>query len=240
MDEASEVLRRQASQLRARVYSIPWYSFWSFMRLVRERAEIEEASAELIGLSNSVHRSDPNLGIQNYRRREKIEELLGIRGSTEQKESQPINSRMLSHGVLLFFFSLVLLAVKQPSTPVIFGFELFTFPIWSYTALGIIAVVISLLFMIAVFWNWLRDRLENFLKERQGSRWGAIIEYLYFVVFWLVYTVSWLKGLSFIPTDEFIFDVVFCFGFIWFLIIPVAFLIIPITHKIKARRQRRK
>lgn len=96
MDEASEVLRRQAAQLRARAHSIPGYVFWVFTGLVREKAEIKEASAELIGLSNSVHRSEPNLGIQNYRRQEKIEELLGIRGSTERKESQPINSRMLS------------------------------------------------------------------------------------------------------------------------------------------------
>ncbi len=85
MDEASEALRRQASQLRARAHSVPWYSFWSFMGLVRKKAKIEEASAELIGLSNSVHRSDPNLGVQNYRRRERIEELLGIRSGEKQK-----------------------------------------------------------------------------------------------------------------------------------------------------------
>lgn len=239
MDEASEVLRRQASQLRARVYSIPWYSLWAFTGFVRGKKKIEEASAELIGLSNSVHRSEPNLGIQNYKRREKIEELLGIQSGKKQKSSQPINRHILSDGILLFLFSLILFGVK-PSTLVIFGFEIFTFPIWSYMALGIIALALSISFMVAVFWKQLAARMEGVLEERVRSRWQAFIQYLYFIVFLLVYTVSWLKGLSFIPAEEFIFDVVLWFGFIWLLVILVAFLIIPITHRIKVRRQRRK
>ena len=221
MDEASETLRRQASQLRARAHSILGYQFWVFIKLVPQTTNIQESSAELIGLSNSVHRSEPNLGIQNYRRREKIEALLGIRESTKRKENQSINSRMLSHGVLLFFFSLILLAV-QPRTLVLFGFEIFTFPIWFYTALGIIALTVSVSFMIAIFWKWLAVRLENFLEVRPPSHWQYSIQYLYWVVFWLVYTVGWLKGLSSIPAQGSTFEIAFWFGFVWFLIIPIA------------------
>ena len=107
-------------------------------------------------------------------------------------------------------------------------------------ALGIIALALSISFMVAVFWKQLAARMEGVLEERARSRWQAFIQYLYFVVFWLVYTVGWLKGLSAIPAERFIFGVVFWFGFIWFLVIPVAFLIIPITHRIKVRRQWRK
>jgi len=220
MDEASEVLRRQASQLRARIYSIPWYSLWAFMGFVRGKKKIEEASAELIGLSNSVHRSEPNLGIQNYKRREKIEELLGIQSGKKQKSSQPINRHILSDGILLFLFSLILFGVK-PSTLVIFGFEIFAFPIWSYMALGIIALALSISFMVAIFWKQLAARMESVLEERSRSHWQAFIQYLYFVVFWLVYIVSWLKGLSAIPAEQFIFSVAFGIGFIWFFVIPI-------------------
>jgi len=88
MDEASEVLRRQAAQLRARAHSVPLYSLWSLMKLVRKRTDIEEASRELIGLSNSIHRSEPNLGIENHRMREKIEELLDIQSKGEKKDKR--------------------------------------------------------------------------------------------------------------------------------------------------------
>ena len=85
VDDTSEVLRRQASQLMAKVHLISWYSFWAFTRLVRKKTEIEEAHTELIGLSNSVHRSEPDLGIRNFERRKKVEELLGIQGSRKRK-----------------------------------------------------------------------------------------------------------------------------------------------------------
>lgn len=79
MDDTSKVLRRRASQLMARVHLISWYSFWAFTRLVRKKTEIEDAHKELIGLSNSIHRSEPRLGIENDERRRKIEKLLGIK-----------------------------------------------------------------------------------------------------------------------------------------------------------------
>lgn len=220
-DEAGETLRRQASQLRARVYSIPWYSLWAFMGLVREKTEIEEASAELIGLSNSVH-GGPGISVtQNIKMERRIKELLGIRGSRNQKQGQSINRHALSDGILLFLFSLILLGLKQ-STLVLFGFEIFTFPIWLYTAFGVIALAMSVSFMIAVFWKRLAVILESFLEERPRSRWQGGIKWLYWVIFWFVYLIGWLKGLSSIPTEVFAFKAAFWIGFVWFLIIPIA------------------
>lgn len=223
MDEASEVLRRRASQLRARAHSIPWYSLWSIMKLVRKRAEIEEASGELIAISNSIHRSDPNLGIENHRRREKIEELLGIRSSEKPKQVQKINGVMLSHGIMLFFFGIILLGF-QGGELVLFGFDIPTFPIEFYRALGIIAVLASLLFIVAQFCKQLATRIEKFLEERPRSRWQGVIKWLFWVIFWLVYVVGWLKGLSSIPGESFAFSLVFYIGFVWFLIIGIVFL----------------
>lgn len=234
-DEAAETLRRQASQLRARAYSIPWYSLWAFMRLVGEKAKIEEASSELIGLSNSVHGGPGVSVMQNIRMERRIKELLAIQSSKKQKQGQPINSRMLSHGILLFFFGLILLAVKQQSTPVIFGFEIPTFPLGFYRAFGVVAIVMSVLFMIAVFQKRLAAKLEKFLEERPRSRWQGGIQWLFWVVLLFVYMVGWLKGFSSIPVEGFAYWVAVCIGFVWFCI----FCIIPIVW-FKVIFQRRK
>jgi len=289
MDKASEILRRQASQLRARAHSIPWYSLWSLMKLVRKRAETEKASGELIGLSNSIHRSEPNLGVENHRRREKIEELLGIRGSEKRKQDQTINWHIMSDGVLLFIFGLLLLAVKEvsetptwglipilgliPPPPVFFSialriiliaislilmiailwrwqaykranslkgrlkkakyliiFSLFLLPfiicilfvLWLipplpvcvYTALGIFAVLISLVFIVAVFCERLASKLEKILTSQ--------FSYIYWVIFLTVFLIGFAQGLSHIPLEGFGYWVAFCVGFVWFLFIPFA------------------
>jgi len=74
-DEASEALRHQAGQLKARAYEITWYPLWELLKIVRKKTEIEEASAELIALSNSVHSGQPR---ENSEKREMVEKLLGI------------------------------------------------------------------------------------------------------------------------------------------------------------------
>lgn len=224
MDEASETLRHQASQLRAREYSVPWYSLWSFMGLVREKAKIEEASAELIGLSNSVHRSEPNLGIQNYRRQEKIKELLGIKSSATQSESQSVNKYTLSWGIIFFLFGLIMWGVQNGPSTVVLGLEIPTFSLEFYRAFGIVATLISVLFVIATFQKQLATKLVKFLEERARSRWQGAIQWLFWVVFWLVYIVGWLKGFSSISVDGFFNWVAFWMGFILFWIIPIVWL----------------
>jgi hypothetical protein len=77
MDEASSVLRRQAAQLRARAETVPWYRLWELLHVVPGRANIAEASAGLIGLSNIVYESGAPLVSVRYRNT--IVEALGIK-----------------------------------------------------------------------------------------------------------------------------------------------------------------
>jgi len=79
MDEASKVLRQQASQLRVTTHSIRLYRLWQFLGIVPKRADVIEASRNLIGLSNSIHQGDPMV---NYNKRKKIEKWLRIKTDT--------------------------------------------------------------------------------------------------------------------------------------------------------------
>ena len=72
-DEASETLRRQASQLRATAWTLRWYGLWRFFDLVPSKENVTKASTNLIGLSNSMHRED-----DSTKRREEIRELLHL------------------------------------------------------------------------------------------------------------------------------------------------------------------
>ena len=78
--QAHDILRRHASQLRARADAIPWYNFWASMKLIREKKEVDEASTELISLSNSVLGGSGITGAANTKTTKRIAELLGIRG----------------------------------------------------------------------------------------------------------------------------------------------------------------
>jgi hypothetical protein len=85
-DETSNNLRHKASQLRVRAYAIPWYDLWACMRLIPKKKNIEEASKELIGLSNTVYMT-PGSNIseqarENSKTRDKIEILLGFHKSS--------------------------------------------------------------------------------------------------------------------------------------------------------------
>jgi len=190
---------------------------------------------------------------------------------------------MARHGILLFTFSLILLAVKQvseapillippsiPPPPVCFStalriilivisliftiaffwiwrkyklanllkgwlkkvaysiiFLLLVFILWLippipaapvcfFTTIGIIALLTSLAFMVAVFCKWLSGKLENLLEGQ--------FQYTYWTIFWLVYVLGWLKGLSSIPTEGFAFRIVYWIGFAWFFVIPIIML----------------
>ena len=89
-------------------------------------------------------------------------------------------------------------------------------PACVFTTLGIIALLTSLAFMVAVFCKWLAGKLENFL-ERQ-------FQHTYWLIFWLVYILGWLKGLSSIPAEGFAFKIVFWIGVAWFFVIPIFYL----------------
>lgn len=75
-DEASTILRQQASQLMARTQIIQWYRLWQRMRIVPKYADVIEAQHKLIALSNLVDRGNAK---ENDCLRKEIETLLRIK-----------------------------------------------------------------------------------------------------------------------------------------------------------------
>jgi len=76
MDEASRVLRQQASLLISRTRVIKWYGFFEFLSLVPKKDAVEKASNNLIGLSNSgLDKGDSS---DNKHFLKEIERLLNI------------------------------------------------------------------------------------------------------------------------------------------------------------------
>jgi hypothetical protein len=83
-----------------------------------------------------------------------------------------------------------------------------------YVVLGYISLAISIIFMIAVFWKWIAVKLTEFLEGQ--------FQYLYWVIFWTVYIIGWMKGISNIPSQEIAWP--FLVGFAWFIIIGIILL----------------
>lgn len=54
-DRAYGVLKNQASQLRGKASTIPYYPVWVLFKLVPRKKDIIEASRALTGLSNSIN-----------------------------------------------------------------------------------------------------------------------------------------------------------------------------------------
>jgi hypothetical protein len=94
LEEASRELRRSSAQLQARTHVIPLYDELAKVGIVRSRGQIDEASRELIGLSNSVFKEryeEANMG-----RREKIERALSLRSLEPPTSTAPANSDNLA------------------------------------------------------------------------------------------------------------------------------------------------
>jgi hypothetical protein len=56
-EEATTILRQQASQLMGTTHAIPKYWLWASLGVVPKREDVIVASQELIGLSNEKHKS---------------------------------------------------------------------------------------------------------------------------------------------------------------------------------------
>jgi hypothetical protein len=89
-----------------------------------------------------------------------------------------------------------------------------------FTAFGIIAILASLPFMVAVFRKRLASKLAQFLKDQQFPYWQ---------IYWLVYMAGWLKGLVSISAEglalTIAYWVVYVIGLAWFSVIPIIMLI---------------
>jgi len=147
-----------------------------------------------------------------------------------------MTNRMLSMGVLLFSFAALLFAFKPAENVWSFHFDehhfvpIVTMPNLGYWILGAIAIGMSLFFIIMAFRDSWSQRVETFIS--------GVAHYPWFVVFYFVYTMSFLNAVGKIVSiapPEWIVYLFFYFGFLLFLLIPViCFLELP---KLKSRRR---
>jgi len=145
----------------------------------------------------------------------------GERGGGKGKD-KPISSYVLSLGTLFFAFGLILLGL-EPRPLVVYGCEIPTLPISVYRGLGIFALLVFIPLMITSFWREAPIRLERFLRELPRSRWQRIVQWFYWVMFWVVYTSGWLKGLSNISAGGLPFHLALWVGFVGFWFVPIFF-----------------
>ncbi len=88
-------------------------------------------------------------------------------------------------------------------------------PVSVSTSLGIIALAISLIFIVAVFCRWLANKLEDFLKGQ--------FQYMYWLIFWLAYIIGFLRGLSSVSVENIAYPYVSWLGLIWFFVIVIIY-----------------
>lgn len=81
-----------------------------------------------------------------------------------------------------------------------------------FTVLGIIAILTSLPFMVAVFWKRWAGKVKNFLEDQ--------FQYPYWLIFWVVYFFGLFKGLSNIP-QGLAFKIASYVGVAWFFVITI-------------------
>ena len=84
-----------------------------------------------------------------------------------------------------------------------------------FTALGVISLFASLVFIPAILYKWLAGKLENFLEHRQP---------IYWLIVFFVYSISWLKVMLSVPAEGFAFSIIFWISFAWFCTIYIIWL----------------
>lgn len=81
-EELQEEMRRNASMLRSRMTSVPFYSFLAFLQLAPHPYSVREAALNLVGLSNSSWYADKSdksdVAIENEDKRKNIIRLLNL------------------------------------------------------------------------------------------------------------------------------------------------------------------
>lgn len=86
VNEASDALRQDASQLESRANNIRGYQIWSNFGMLPNRNEVTEAKQNLIGISNMIYYTNSNRVngfdpvIEIHEMREEVRSLLDING----------------------------------------------------------------------------------------------------------------------------------------------------------------
>jgi hypothetical protein len=129
--------------------------------------------------------------------------------------------RLVSWGVLLFSFAIISFSYKPTTNEWGFGYNsryhipFLKGPYIFYEILGVFAVIVSLVFIIASFRKKWSDRIEEYVSSKAY--------YPSFVIFWLVYLIGFLNGVGHVVSispPTWVVGIVFYFGFFLFLIIP--------------------
>jgi uncharacterized membrane protein YhaH (DUF805 family) len=154
--------------------------------------------------------------------------------SASSKTEFKINASFIKHGVFFLTVSALLFGTKSSSG------EFYGIPIPPMltlsNVLGTIAIVFSAICIVATFWKWLADHLRPLLdRDTQGSWSTFIVRYPYWLVFWMVYTIGWLKALPVIMdlANKPGVYAVFYVGFLWFLIIPAIWFMGPSVQAVR-------
>jgi len=135
-------------------------------------------------------------------------------------------NRIVTFAVLLFSFAVILFSFKPPEgTPIAsingeFQVPVVTLTVGYYHVLGAIAIVASFFLILVSFWRERSRQVEEFVTQRWYSYYPG------FVFFWFVYIITWLKGVAAILSispPHWVVYLVFYFGLIVFLLIPVHF-----------------
>lgn len=94
-------------------------------------------------------------------------------------------------------------------------FPLVLFALWIIPVMPkvaqIITIIISAIFIIAVFIRTLGNNLDKLLDNQ--------LKPLYWFIFLFAYTVGWIRGFSGIPANSFASNSIFVFGSVWFIVI---------------------
>lgn len=77
--QAKDHLRSTASQLRSKSMGIIWRRIWSKIKIIPKNSDIDQASKDLIGLSNSLWSGIQSDSKNNIKRIKSIEKCLNIK-----------------------------------------------------------------------------------------------------------------------------------------------------------------
>jgi len=126
-------------------------------------------------------------------------------------------NRIVSFGVLLFLFSLALLGFQPKGESITYTINIPVFSIEHYRVMGMIAIALSLIFLITAIRREWSEWAERILDRRE-------IFFPVFVIFWFLYTISYIKGFAGIVETSppaWLADLVFYFGFAVFLFLAM-------------------
>jgi hypothetical protein len=84
-NEAAREIRGLASKLNAQMYLVPGYSKVHRLFGLPAKQDISQAMRHLIGISNSVHQANSDMGVANAQKSDKVCDLLGIHMPDEDR-----------------------------------------------------------------------------------------------------------------------------------------------------------